>query len=211
MNLFFDLDGTVVDVAARHHETYRRVVDAVGGEALPIEVVWPAKRSGTKWGELLGASGVDLDEGEFVRRFAHTVEQAELLAFDTLLAPGCIEALATFARVYLVTHRWHRHNLLAQLDALGLRPHFADVLSAPAQPGDRTAKARMLGDLASRGDVMIGDTESDVLAAHELGIRSVAVRSGLRDDQFLSALDPTWLVDDISALPELLEHTTFQL
>ncbi len=205
MNLFFDLDGTIVDVAARHYETYRRVVESAGGSALPSDVVWPAKRNGTRWGVVLERSGVELDEAEFVGRFAHIVEQRELLAIDSLLAPGCIEGLAAQFRVYVVTHRWHRHNLMEQLDQLGLRHHLADVISAPAKPGDSTAKARMIADLATAGDVMIGDTESDVLAAHELGIESVAVHSGLRDEHFLTALEPTWSIDDISLLPELLE------
>lgn len=204
MSLFFDLDGTIVDVAARHYEAYRRVVDANGDPTLAFEALWSAKRAGASWGDILAGSGARLDPATFVRRFAHGVEQLDVLGLDTLVAPGVLNDLANEHRIYLVTHRWHRYNLMAELERLDILALFADVISAPAPRGDQAAKAAMIGALAVVGDVMIGDTESDVLAAQKLGITSIAVLSGLRDEAFLRNLHPDHVIDTIGDVPSLL-------
>ena len=45
--------------------------------------------------------------------------------------------------------------------------------------------------------VIIGDTEADVAAAQQLGATSIALLSGIRNEEFLSAMYPNYLVDGI--------------
>ena len=48
--------------------------------------------------------------------------------------------------------------------------------------------------------IVIGDTESDVMAAASLGYPSIAVCSGMREREILELQEPTYLVDDLGGV-----------
>ena len=51
---------------------------------------------------------------------------------------------------------------------------------------------------------MIGDTEADVLAGKQVGLGTVAVLSGIRDEAHLSRAPADFLLPDIRSLPTVL-------
>ena len=50
---------------------------------------------------------------------------------------------------------------------------------------------------------MVGDAEYDILTANSLGIKTVAVTTGIRNRQLLSEMSPTYIV---KGLDELENH-----
>ena len=51
---------------------------------------------------------------------------------------------------------------------------------------------------------MVGDTENDILPANTLGIKSVAVTTGIRNRQLLSKMNPTYILDGLGEIENIL-------
>ena len=75
--------------------------------------------------------------------------------------------------------------------------------SGPAPKALRVKDAGLPGDLPA---VFIGDTEVDIQSGHELGVRTVATRTGIRSDAKLSTLGADVVIDDIRGLRAWLER-----
>jgi phosphoglycolate phosphatase len=209
--LVFDLDGTLLDVSARHHHVYSAVCTSLGGEPLARADYWHLKRQRTAWSEILAQSGLpDADVIEFEAKFLELIELPDSLGFDVLF-PDTIPVLTRCAATYrctLVTLRSSATALRAQLAVFALTPFFDLIEAAAAGPDATFQKARLIRKTVPDDDpaVVIGDTEADVMAANALGYLSIAVCSGIRDREILAQADPGYLVDDISGVEDALRR-----
>jgi phosphoglycolate phosphatase-like HAD superfamily hydrolase len=108
--------------------------------------------------------------------------------------------------------RSNREALERQLTRLKLRHFFKAVLTEPAADPADAQKARLIRrygaqqDLLTYGSWIIGDTEADIGAGQLLGLTTVAVRCGIRDDGQLARMNPSYLIDDIRTLPDLISQ-----
>ena len=209
--LVFDLDGTLLDVSARHHHVYSAVCTTLGGEPLARAEYWRLKRQRTGWPEILAQSGLDDGQlGAFEEQFAELIEVPDSLGFDFLF-PQTIPVLTRLAATYrcsLVSLRSSVTALRAQLAVFALTPFFDAIETAAAGGDPAFAKARLIRRTVPADDpaVVIGDTEADVAAAHALGYLSVAVASGIRDRDVLARDDPGYLVDGIGDVEDALRR-----
>ncbi len=72
--IIFDLDGTLIDVSARHYALYRSVISEQGVEALPPDDYWQHRRAGESTIDLLAATpGVDV--GRFTEGWMAVIER----------------------------------------------------------------------------------------------------------------------------------------
>jgi len=152
-----------------------------------------------------GPKAVFLDRDGTILRHVHYLHRPE----DVELVPGAAAALATALRhgasLFLFTNQSGVGRGLftmadvdavnsRMIDLLGLGPSpFADVCVATEPPGQEAAYRKpsprfILETLARFGvaaaeAVMIGDNPSDWQAGIRAGIRAVAVRSHLLDDE----------------------------
>jgi phosphoglycolate phosphatase len=209
--LVFDLDGTVLDVSARHHHVYSTVCASLGGEPLDRAAYWHLKRQRTGWPEILAQSG--LADGQitaFETKFVELIELPDSLGFDVLF-PEAIPVLTRLAATYrctLVTLRSSTTALRAQLAVFALTPFFEAIESGAAGADPAFQKARMIRKTVPADDpaVVIGDSEADVTAANALGYLSIAVSSGIRDRDLLALDSPGYLVDDIGGVEDALRR-----
>lgn len=207
MKVFCDLDGTLIDVAPRHYKVYKEAVMKYGGVALDKTVYWEAKRRKAKWEELLPMSHLPVEiKEDFLKHFINTIESTEYLAIDQLF-PGAHETLLSLKRqhdLYLVSLRRNESNLLWELDNLGLRTIFSRILSGHSETDGYDKKIELISTV--KGDargVIIGDTEADIVTGKQLGLQTIAVTSGIRDEHYLEALSPDYLLKGINELREL--------
>jgi phosphoglycolate phosphatase-like HAD superfamily hydrolase len=213
VKVFLDLDGTLIDVAPRHHRVYDEVTRELGGAPLAQPRYWSLKRRKTAWAELLPLSGLPAAvEGEYLDRFISRIERPDYLRADALFA-GARDLLAAFAahfpERYLVSLRRKPEALRAQLQWLQIDPHFTEILSGHSERDGVEVKTALIRErLRREPGVMIGDTEADVMAGKQLGMTTVAMHSGLRDEHFLGALGPDFLFGGLAELGAALPAIT---
>lgn len=209
--LVFDLDGTLLDVSARHHHVYSTVCSSLGGRPLDRASYWHLKRQRTSLTEILARSG--LSDGEltaFETAFAENIELPKNLGFDVLF-PDTIPVLTRLSTTYrcaLVSLRRSATALRAQLAVFGLTPFFEAIQNAAPGADPAFEKARLIRKTVPADDpaIVIGDTEADVAAANVLGHLSIAVSSGIRDPDVLARDHPGYVVDGIGGVEEVLHR-----
>jgi len=214
MIIFFDLDGPLLDVSERYQSLHRDLLEGMGGTPLAPDAYWQRKRQRFPEATILKELGASEFERLYSRQRLELIETARYLAHDRLW-PWTIPVLTTLTARYaliLVTVRSNREALERELSRLGLRRFFQGLLSEPATDPVDGQKARLIHHylsqqhLPTRGSWIIGDTEADIGAGRLLGLTTVAVRCGIRDDEQLARMNPTYLMDDIRALPDLLSR-----
>jgi phosphoglycolate phosphatase-like HAD superfamily hydrolase len=209
--LVFDLDGTLLDVSARHHHVYSSVCVSLGGEPLDRAAYWHLKRQRTALAEILAQSGLDDSQvAGFETHFAALIEVPDSLGFDVLF-PETIPVLTRLAathRCALVSLRSSTTALRAQLAVFALTPFFEVIEIAAAGPDPAFQKARLIRRTVPDDDpaVVIGDTEADIAAANALGYVSIAVCSGIRDREVLEQDAPRYLIDTIGGVEDALRR-----
>ncbi|WP_374344675.1 HAD family hydrolase [Azonexus sp.] len=218
--LIFDLDGTLVDTlggvanaincALIHHSlaplTISEIADRVGegGTAL---VEYALKKAGYE------------GDSERVTQLQKSYFQAYLSApiHDTSVFPGVIPMLERAqARNLDLAICTNKAGILAEavLDGLGLTQYFrffvyGDSLSyRKPHPGPIMWIVGKMG-VPLQTCVMIGDTENDVLAARNSGVRSVFVSFGYSKLDSLSS-QPDWVVHHFDRLDSILRNFDHQ-
>lgn len=206
-----DLDGTILDTAGRQYEVYLDCVRATASssvsDCLSKETFWARKRSGDTTVDLLPTSFPDDRVDAFRTAWLDRIERREYLHRDEWLE-GAREALGQLARrdarLLLVTHRSDVANARWQLRELGIADAFDAVYVVPHEEESKADRIRREEPELPTESVFIGDSESDIRAAADLEIVSVAVRSGVRSDGRLRVHTPDWIVDNLAAAVDLV-------
>jgi phosphoglycolate phosphatase len=206
--IFFDLDGTLIDVSIRHYQVYSELVEKYAGKTLPKDRYWSEKRLKTKWPALLSQSLIAEDRAsQFMQDFIALIEQPDKLRVDPLF-PGSLatlKLLSTKYRLYLVSLRRNEQALLDQVADLGLEEFFYKVLTGHSETTGEDVKSELIKSLAVPGrDIIVGDTEADILTGKLLGLKTVALTSGIRDEDFLRVLKPDFLLRHVNEVPGVL-------
>ena len=212
MILFFDLDGPLLDVSPRYVRLHQELLRPYGHAGMDPPTYWARKRARRSEEDVLA----ELELGHVAaaygpERLRH-IETAERLKDDRCWpwSLDCLGLLAKRATLVMVTARADRKALLDQLDALGLRPFFHEILSEPGGERVDLQKAALIADYLERhgldadGSWMIGDTEADIGAGKHVGLRTAAVLTGIRDAEHLRRAEPDHLLDDIRGLAGLV-------
>ena len=98
--LVFDLDGTLLDVSARHHHVYSTVCRSLGGQPLDRAAYWHLKRRRTGWPEILAQSGLDDAEVTLTTGYddAVKIQKGELDA-NAAFMQGKVKVTGNMAKV----------------------------------------------------------------------------------------------------------------
>lgn len=193
----FDFDGTIIDISRRDYAVYRDLVQDLSGSILPFEIYWPLRRKRTDINLILAKSGVTDTEriNIFLQQRASLIEDVKYLVLDTVL-PRVVNTLklnSSWITPYLVTTRYNENNLRWQLEGLGLNIVFEDIIIAEK---DKTKFYSGVNNLS----LIVGDTEKDIDAANTLGIKSVAVLSGMRDADIIRLSRPTFIEESVASI-----------
>lgn len=209
MKIFCDLDGTLIDTSYRHYMVYSEVVSIFNGAPIDKDEYWALKRRKVKWPELLDLSNVSRElETSFLSYFIEKIESPSYLKFDKLFS-GTIETLSKLSVVgecYLVSLRRNRQNLLDELRQLNIDIYFTEILSGHSENDGYDVKIELIkSKLNNDKGIIIGDTEADIVTGKEIGLTSIAVTSGIRNEVFLMKLNPDHLVSGIKDVISIVE------
>ena len=212
--LFMDLDGTVLDDTARHYATYVELLSMpdLRGTPIPESEYWSFRRQNKPWEDIIRMSRVFPTKFKlFGERFEQRLETPEMLALDKLRVgtETTLGKLYTKTPIVLVAQRRERMNLENQLASLKVAKYFVTVLSgAPeklrrvdkdARWKHKAALIRQRYKILPTEAVYIGDTETDVKAARELGFECYLVEGGHRTKELQMKADPDRIVPDLPA------------
>jgi phosphoglycolate phosphatase-like HAD superfamily hydrolase len=201
MNIFLDLDGTLLEDHVRFFAVHRAAL----GEhrvALAPEEYRRLKREQTPENEILRLHYPAVDAAAYGAARQRLLEHRSMLAYNRLF-PAALAALQQLSghHLFVITMRSDAQTLLEELEHFGIDGFFEEILSAPGGSAPWETKAALLRPYAAPRDWIVGDTEADVRGGKLAGIRTCALCSGIRTRAFLASLEPDLLLEGIADVP----------
>lgn len=190
--VLWDLDGTLLDDTKRHYACYLDIVTKYGGTPVSEERYWELKRNKIKRTILLEETAFKGTYEQYLDEFIARIEQTGYLQKE-FLRPGASELLgelhAIAGKIVLVTMRNHPDNVETQLQWLGIRTLFDEVLTGKSLQGQKKLDVvrNAIPGIGDKHVLVIGDTEDDERLAEGVGADFVAMVNGLRDKKYLKA------------------------
>ncbi len=185
------------------------IIRELGGRPLSYLSYLRLKRAKPLLEEVLRKSRGRNDVRFFKKYWEAHIESPEYLAHDRLAA-GAKSVLARLARthpLYLITLRRNNSLLHRELERFGVAHYFRRVISFPVQGRKRAErKAKALRKLARKGDIIVGDSETDIRAGKALGLITVATTNGWRSRALLRRERPDRLLAGIRDLASVVDR-----
>jgi pyrophosphatase PpaX len=209
--VLFDLDGTLIDSIGLLLASVRHAFEGFNGRA-PTEQEWVAG-IGTPLGKQLQAFCETEEQLEAVTTRYRTFQRA---AHDrlTTVFPGTIEVLGTLAAaghpMGIVTSK-SNEMMNRALELTGIAPYMASTIGCDSctlhKPDPFPVRMALseLGYDASEA-VFVGDSPHDINSGNSAGVVSIAALWGPFTQPQLELANPAHFLDDISALPALVER-----
>jgi phosphoglycolate phosphatase len=212
--VILDLDGTIVDSAPEFLATVNRLFDELDRPAVSLDQV----RNFMGYGiavlldHAFEASGGLPDADEFDIHVTRAIELFYAHHLElTRPFPGVVETLdrlrSSGVRFGLCTNKPHQ-AAVETLEGLGLDRFFTSVVGrgeASAQKPDAAHIYAVIERLGAEpgGVVMVGDTETDIEAAKNAGVASIAVSYGYSRVP-VAELGANLVIDEFTQLPGAL-------
>lgn len=215
--VLFDLDGTLVDSAPDLWRAMNHVLENRGTPPLPLEQVRDLVGNGARFLLARGFWGLDATPPEGDEDFEAAVK--EFLEFYRIHItdhshpyPGVVRALEWLRNegyaLGVVTNKpaYLTHIMLENLNLTGF---FSTVIGGDTLPQRKPEPHPILHALKQLGQhpgsgVMVGDSETDALAAKNAGCGLVLVSHGYNRGLDLRDLKPDRIMDHFDQLPGLL-------
>ncbi|MEH2110349.1 HAD family hydrolase [Nostoc sp.] len=222
LRLITDFDGPIIDVSERYYRVYQFCLEKTRRpgqvvQQLPKAEFWQLKRSRVPEKQIALNSGLDEAQAqEFAQLRRQTVHTEAYFNYDTL-APGAVDALLkiqeagidlavmTMRRVQELDYAFKKYDLgkfFPENRCYCLSNDYVKTRDIEDKP---LLMARALRELPPATDTwMVGDTEADITAAKNYGIKVMAVESGIRDRTQLELYHPNLIVKDFSTAVDLV-------
>ncbi len=137
-----------------------------------------------------------------------------LVRLRASLSEGAIETLRLLskkAKLSIITMRYvPKEVVMAELGYFGLSKYFTHVITAldtlkPKPSPEALIKAVSVMGVQMRDCIIVGDSIIDVKAGEAAGVKTVAVLSGLYSHKELLKENPTYILNDLTELPEFIQ------
>lgn len=199
MNIFFDLDGTLIDSRQRLYFLFQSLVKE---SVFSFDEYWVHKRNKKSHREILSEmlhySVVQISD--FEEKWMARIEEPEWLSLDKPF-DGISEFLKELKQnnsLFVVTARQSELKALEQLEQLG----WSEIFDKIFVTGQKLEKYEMIqGSVKlTPADWFVGDTGKDIQTGKKLGIRTAAVLSGFLSHESLLPYEPDLIRDNVLAL-----------
>jgi phosphoglycolate phosphatase len=194
MNIFCDLDGTLIDSRIRLYELFRYLVPCSN---LSFDEYWGFKRNQMNHRQIL-IENFKYSESQicsFEKSWMGQIELKEWLDLDHPFenVTDFLLYLNSFNNIYIVTARQNKQNVYMQLKRFGWTEIFRDVLVTE----QNSSKVDLITNSVKveMDDWIVGDTGKDVQTGRTLGIKTAAVLSGFLNENSLLKYSPDVIVE----------------
>lgn len=196
----FDLDGTLIDVSERDYRIYSDILLKLGYDPITKKEYWPLRRDITDIHHILSLSGLvsDEDVSFFLKERKALMEEWSYLSIDQPFE----DVITTFAELskrfnlIILTKRYNSEDTERQVTELGFAK-YAELTIVTESKEEAMSK---IDNLVA----MVGDTENDIVPANNIGIKSIAVTTGIRNAEKLSTFNPAIIVNSLSEVIQFL-------
>ncbi|HCM35228.1 HAD hydrolase-like protein [Chryseobacterium sp.] len=196
MNIFFDLDGTLIDSRPRLYQLFQSLV--LNSE-LSFHQYWDLKRDKISHKEILLSKFNYSNEqyNNFEKKWMSEIELEKWLQLDTPFE-GIVDLLMRLSKnhsLFVVTARQSESTALSQIKSFGWENIFTKVLVTQQQQ----EKHSLIKDTVeiTPEDWFIGDTGKDIQTGKLLGIRTAAVLSGFLSKKSLLSYQPDIIINTV--------------
>ena len=202
--LYFDLDGTIFDVSERSYRVYQIILKKHKKRFLLKGRYIKMKREKTPIEDILKETKAENIISDYKREWLRNIEREKYLNFDKLpqKRKKVLSALKRKYNLVLITLRKKRKSLYNELHEKGIYSIFSKILIAGEGWEEKTKVIKKEGSY--KNTLLVGDTETDILVAKKLNIRSIAVFSGMRSKTFLEKFSPDFIIKDIAFIEKTL-------
>ncbi|MFN5149620.1 MAG: HAD family hydrolase [Flavobacteriia bacterium] len=205
MNIFFDLDGTIIESRKRLYMLFQFLV---ASSDLTFDEYWELKRNGISHKSILTTqfNYTSEDYSAFESLWMNEIEKEEWLNLDEPImgVTDLLLSLTAEHRLHLVTARQSKDMVYKQLANFGWNHIFENIL-VTEQKSDKHSLI-LKNVLVSLEDWLIGDTGKDIEAGKKLGINTAAVLSGFLNQEKLASYQPDLILTDVT-LFQLNSHS----
>jgi phosphoglycolate phosphatase len=210
MNIFFDLDGTLVDARKRLYRLYTDFARTVGVTPILETTYFDKKTSGILERDIAAVTFSSKTE-EYLEWRKKYIEDASYIKLDTVFlgVNDMLKKLSATRKLFVLTSRVNRARTLDQLENNGLIHFFTEVITTPGSDavklktaGLRDACLRHHLDIQTA--LIVGDSEVEFGVGKALGIRCVSVLYGLRGEHYFRALGQRTVVKNVHELQTIL-------
>jgi phosphoglycolate phosphatase len=198
MNIFFDLDGTLINSHKRLYALFQYLVPSSN---LSFDEYWTLKRNKINHKEILTKHfNYSLDEfHKFEQLWLKEIELESWLKLDSPF-DGVSEFLNELRKnniLYLVTARQSKEMVIKQIGTYGWETVFEKILVT-----EQLLEKHLLikeNVTVSANDWIIGDTGLDVEVGKKLGMQTAAVLSGFLNKEKLSEYKPDIILSNVTS------------
>lgn len=188
--LIVDLDGTLIDTSKRHFTVYQDIATELKITPMPFNRYWTLRREGKSNFDVIKMNAGELTRSQEKLVEERWLEKIESLTYLNLDRPfdGVLEWLETTREkinIALITIRSQTENLYIQLKYSRWIDFFHQIIIRSHKDHPALSKINAVSTKIPFPFLWIGDTEADILAAKALGVYSIGVSSGMRNDESL--------------------------
>ncbi|MFA5927122.1 MAG: HAD hydrolase-like protein [Patescibacteria group bacterium] len=206
MNLFLDIDGPILDVSDRYYRVYQDFCDKNQLVPSTKKKFWQTKRAKKD------INIPDKLRADFRDYWAKVIESPAYTKFDQIQlgAITALDKLSQHNNLFAVSLRQDSKTEMSILKQFGIVEYFCQIfIASPAlfqSENNWKIKRDLIADIANHNDMIAGDTGTDIKCGQNLGLKTVAVLSGISNRQILTRYKPDYITDNITTLVQLLER-----
>lgn len=185
MNLFCDLDGTLIDSSERHFALLKDILNRMEIN-LNINDYMTYKRGGMNTKSYLLKKGFDDESAKLISNdWEKHIEDESYIDMDTVYSDAMpfLKKFKSKYNIVFVSARKREGALINTLNKCGIMP-FADKVIIVDVKDPAQSKSNAIVDLVTDDDVLIGDTEADYRCAMSLNIKCYILNRGFRNIEF---------------------------
>jgi phosphoglycolate phosphatase len=199
MNIFFDLDGTLIESRPRLYQLFQFLIP---NSDLSFYEYWDLKRNKINHKEIL-TSKFNFSEGQYIhfeQKWMLEIEQERWLELDHPFE-GVTDFLIQLNQqynIFLVTARQSKETVLNQVRKFGWEDIFSDILVTEQKQGKHLLIKNAVQ--LNHTDWIVGDTGKDIETGKYLGINTAAVLTGFLNEESLKAYLPDKILINVLEL-----------
>jgi phosphoglycolate phosphatase len=197
MNIFFDLDGTLIDSKLRLYSLFQKLVPE---SILTYDEYWKYKMNKISHYVILKQffKFEETDIKIFETKWMQLIEDDYWLSFDKPFE-GITEHLSSLNNsgfnLYLVTARQKKDKVVSQINSFGWTHFFKKILVTE----QKYKKSDLIKPNLENSNYnwMVGDTGMDIIEGKRLNMQTVAVLTGFLSEKILNEYNPDKLVSSV--------------